>query len=399
MAEDFARSFFVVIGDVGKDDAEGRSLRLCGLFVGQLFFEGNLLEFNNALSSGKGADEYGDKLCEGAHGRLNLTNELHKGYERTIGDESFLQMHHSPGESEHIARSKTEVHQARREGGILRAPNDMAAQGGLSAGEPLRHGGDAAKGLDDKGVLQAFLKDGLEMALGVAHIVGDAAHSLHVEFAGQQEDGEYKDDDAGQRAVHPEEEEEGSGKLKQRGDERGQALGDEAHHIGDVALKAIDKVARVHLAQGPPLGLEQAVEEALLHIVLCANAEDGAHPATANIDGHLDDNQANDEGDGLRKGEAVVGSCGYINGQLRGPHETQIGHNHQPAQQNIEQALQAITLPRLPEPAYQRGIGTEAVKAFLWMGLSVFQHGCFLWFQRRLARPSVYAACGCFLNF
>ena len=110
MAEDFARSLFVVIGDVGKDDAEGRCLRLRGLFVGQLFFEGNLLEFNNTLSSGKGADEYGDKLGEGAHGCLNLTNELHKGYERTIGDESFLQMHHSPGESEHIARSKTEVH-------------------------------------------------------------------------------------------------------------------------------------------------------------------------------------------------------------------------------------------------------------------------------------------------
>ena len=113
MAEDFARSLFVVIGDIGKDDAEGRSWRLRGLFVGQLFFEGNLLEFNNTLGCGEGADEYGDKLCEGAHGCLNLTNELHEGYERTIGDEPFLQVHHSPGEGEHIARSKAEVHQAR----------------------------------------------------------------------------------------------------------------------------------------------------------------------------------------------------------------------------------------------------------------------------------------------
>ena len=152
------------------------------------------------------------------------------------------------------------------------------------------------------------------MTFGVAHIVGDAAHPLHVEFAGQQKDGENEDDDAGQRPVHPKQEEKGAHKLKQRSDERGQTLGDKANHVGDVALEAVDKVARMNLAQRTPLGFEQAVEEALLHIVLSAHAEDGAHPTAADIDGHLNDYQTNDEGNGLRKRKAMVGSCGNING-------------------------------------------------------------------------------------
>ena len=124
----------------------------------------------------------------------------------------------------------------------------MAIEFLLAAMQACDDGIHLLQSLDHQGVLQAFLQDGLQAALGVAHIVRNVAHPPHIQFAGNQKDGQDHNHDTGQRAIHPEQQEKCTRELQDRSQQSRDILGGKRNYIVDILLQAVDQITGMEAA-------------------------------------------------------------------------------------------------------------------------------------------------------
>ena len=134
------------------------------------------------------------------------------------------------------------------------------------------------EGLDEHAVLDGLLEHALYLRVAVAHLPCELTHTVHVDAAEQDEDGNDAHDDEGEQVVHREQ-------IVERAEEQGQyrqgvgkGLGEEVDDILHVAFQAVEHVAGMALLLAVPFGAEDTVEHALLHAVLCTDAQDVTYP-------------------------------------------------------------------------------------------------------------------------
>ena len=136
----------------------------------------------------------------------------------------------------------------------------------------------ALQGLHHQHMLQCFLNNRLYASLHVTCFARKCAHAFHIEFPGNDKEGQNAHNDEGQGAVHEEKEQEGPDKLTQGGDERRHRLGGEAYHIGHVPFYAVGQIARMVCPQVGPRALQQMGEQVAAHLVLRLHTQNGLDP-------------------------------------------------------------------------------------------------------------------------
>ena len=147
------------------------------------------VELHQALGGREGGDEHRHEARKRADGILYLTDKLNEGNERAIGDDVGLQTEHAPHEGDKIARGETDIHDGGRSDGVPGLAQHFAMKPFLQAVQFAYHVAGLLQGLDDEGVLQAFLYGGLHLALRVADVARETAHLADIKFAAHQEEG------------------------------------------------------------------------------------------------------------------------------------------------------------------------------------------------------------------
>ena len=222
----------------------------------------------------------------------------------------------------------------------------------LRSFEPVDHQTVAFQGLDEHSVLYGLLQDALYFRVAVTHAPRQASHLLYVYLAEADEDGNDADDDEGEHLVHEEEIEESSKKHGQYAQGIGNGLGEKGHHGVDVELEPVQHVARMMLLLAVPLRAEDAVEHALLHTVLRFDAQEILHPDGRNIERKITENECTHQSHSPVDG-TFGRPRGYINSIFHGRDLRQRYRHRGQSDECVEEGLQTVAMPRLPQPAEQ----------------------------------------------
>ena len=320
-----------------------------------LLFEGVLLEFHEALGGGEDADEGGHELGERAGRTLYLVDELQEGGHAAEGERACRHADGAPQEGGEVAHGKTEIEQQMGEHGEGGAAHHTMAQLALGVFQTVDHRVVALHGLDEHAVLDGFLEHALHLRVAVAYLTGEGAHLTHIETAQRHKQGDDGHGDQCERGVHEEEVDEGTDEEGEHREGAGKGLGEEGDDIGDVELQAVEHIAAMARLLAVPLGAQDAVEHALLHAILGADAQDVLHPHSGNAQSEIEqDEQGHDAYRPIERPADNMG--GYIDGMLDGPHLHQTDSHAQQSKDGIEDGLQAVAPPRPPQPT-ENGAG------------------------------------------
>ena len=207
-------------------------------------------------------------------------------------------------------------------------------------------------------MLDGFLQHALHLGVGVAHLTGEVTHTAHIDLAEHHKEGQQSDGDDRQQPVESKEIGKSTEEEKHHTERIGQGFGNEGDDIADVALKAVDDIARVSPFAPVPFGAEYTVEHVLLHAVLRLHAQHVAYPDRGYVDGKVDKHQPTHECHRPVDG-ALDAARSHVDGAFHRPHLGQTYHHRSHAHRCVEYGLQSVAPPYLPQPAHDvaRGVG------------------------------------------
>ena len=280
---------------------------------------------------------------------LNSTDQLQEGRHSAEGQRASRQLQCRPKEGDEVAQRKTEIDDKARQHAESRSLHHLVAQVALRVFEAIHHHFVALERLDEHSVLDGFLQNALHFRIAVAHVARKFPHFSHVNLAQSDENRHQNDDNQRNAAIHLIHIIERTDEKSHRGERAGDDLGEETHNIPHVQLQAIEHVARMSALLALPFRVENAVEHLLLHTVLGANAQDAVNPSAGDAEPETRQDEARHDGHSPIDGAAFV-ARGHVDGAMHGPNLQQRHGGAEQADNGVQESLQAIAFPRIPEP-------------------------------------------------
>ena len=324
-----------------------------------LVLKGRLLEFHDSFGRGEGGDDGRDDLREGADRSLDLADELDEGQHHTVGDGTRLEVIHTPDESNEVTDSKTSVYSERTKGRELRAMDNLAAKESLGVRQLIDHAGRLLEGLEDHAMLEALLKDRLNLTVRVADVAVELAHHVDVGLTDDEEEGRDADEQEGEHGLHGVQENERPDESEEGANEARNSIRDDAGNRTGICDKTVHRIARMVLFAAGPLGVHEAREDSQLHEVLTLHAQDGTYPAVDEGQEKVEEHEGHDERHAQPEG-GLRGMRGRVDGHLCGPDEAEVDSHVGHAHQHVDERAEADALGRVPEPT-EDGTGRDFI--------------------------------------
>lgn len=116
-----------------------------------------------------------------------------------------------------------------------------------------------------------------------------------------------------------------------------------------VRLQAVEHIARMASRLAAPGGTQDAVEHLLLHAVLCANAQQVAHPDRGDAQRKPHQNEGCHHGH-RSEDAALCGMRGHVDGVLNGPNRPERYRHVAQSDEGVEERLATVATPGMPKP-------------------------------------------------
>ena len=314
-----------------------------------LLVERTLLKLHKPLRGREHGDEGRHKTRKASGRALDAVDELEESRHATEAQRVCRHAHGRPQESHEVTQGKADVQNSIAEDREHRALHHLMPQHALRPLKAIHHRGLALQGLYEHAVLNSLLERALHARILGANVLCQFAHTIDIHLAEPNEHRQDGHGDKSQHGVHGEEIAERANKHGKHRQGVWYGLGEEVDDIGDVKLQAVEHVARMEVLLAMPARAENAVEHALLHAVLGADAKKVLHPRAADVEQEVAKNQQTH--DSHRPIEVSTrGTTRHVDGMAHGRDLGKRHHDRRQAYHGVKARLQPIAAPGTPKP-------------------------------------------------
>ena len=225
----------------------------------------------------------------------------------------------------------------------------MLAQLGLRLREFTYHRSHTLQSLEYSSVLNALLKNALDVALRRTYVTSDGSHLAHINLAQDEEERHNADYQTSQATIHAEKIYEGSDQAERYFKQGRQCLCNTRSKVAHVLFHSVECVATMSVFLSIPFALEQTGKESFLEDVKRTNTKQGAHPLSCKTKRYLGDHYGHKSVSCRSQTAFSLVGCDVYRPFCR-IDESEVETDRQNTDAGIKHSLQAQSSRGAPEP-------------------------------------------------